>query len=95
MTTYNISYYMSYHNKIVGIEADSMEEAIAKGLDEAWSDAHAASNKNMEFAEECTGALVDVQGDYNYDHSKYFTQQEVYDAKPYNEHDKHIPEGRD
>lgn len=76
---YNVHYYMTFRTKIVGIKAGSMEEAITKGTNDAWRNAH--DLRDIEFAEECTGALVDVQGDYNYDHSKQFTQQEVYDAE--------------
>jgi len=76
---YNIFYYMTYHTKIEGIEADSMEEAVAKGLDDAFQNGH--ENRNIDFAEECTGALVDVQGDPEYTQSRLFDQKEVYDAE--------------
>jgi len=79
---YNVFYYMTFHTKILDIEADSMEEAIAKGLDDAWQNAH--ENRNIDFAEGCTGALVDVQGDDDYLQSQHFTEQEVYDAESCN-----------
>ena len=81
---YNVFYYMTFHTKILDIEADSMEEAIAKGLDDAWQNAH--ENRRIEFSEGCTGALVDIQGDTDYVNSRHFTEQEVYDAESYNKH---------
>jgi len=78
---YNVFYYMTFHTKIENIEADSMEEAVKKGLDEAWVAAHDSTYYEFEFAEECTGALVDLQGDDNYLQSTAFSQKEIYDAE--------------
>jgi len=89
---YNVFYYMTFHTKILDIEADSMEEAVAKGIDDAWLNAH--ENRRIEFAEECTGALCDEQGDDDYVNSRHFTQQETYDAESRNEHTQDPPEGR-
>lgn len=78
---YNVFYYMSFHTKVVDIEADSQKEAIAKGIDAAWASAHLHSGTVFEFAEECTGALVDEQGDEEYSKSKLYNQGEVYNAE--------------
>jgi len=80
---YNIFYYLSFHTRVDGIEANSRKEAVAKGMDEAWNRAQ-AHNGEFEFAEECTGALVDEQGDENYINSEHFDQKEVYDAESCN-----------
>ena len=79
---YNVFYYLTFHTKLSGIEANSMEEAVAKGIDDAWQNAH--EHRNVDFAEECTGALVDIQGDDDYIESRSFSKQEVYDAKSCN-----------
>jgi len=76
---YNVFYYMTFHTKVLDIEADTRKEAVAKGMDQAWLNAH--EGRSIEFAEECTGALVDEQGDDNYVNSEHFNQQETYDAE--------------
>jgi hypothetical protein len=73
---------MSVRVMVLDVEADSQEEAMAKGLDHAWTRAHDLANgRYFEFAEECTGALVDEQGDEEYINSEHFDQKEVYDAE--------------
>lgn len=78
---YNVFYYMTFHTRVDGIEANSRREAVAKGIDEAFARGHHGLAYEFEFAEECTGALVDEQGDKEYTRSKHFDQKEVYDAE--------------
>ena len=79
---YNVYYYMTFHTRIDGIEADSRKEAVAKGIDDAFQNAY--ENRNLDFAEECTGALVDERGDEDFINSEHFDQKEVYDAESCN-----------
>ena len=82
MKKYNVFHYLVFHTKVTNVEAESMEEAIAKSQDEVWEEAHAASRfSGFEFSEMQSGALVDLVGDEDFLHSKYFNETEVLDAE--------------
>ena len=81
---HNVFYYMTFHIKIDDIEADSSLQAAANGLDKAFKAGHNIGSNwdDFEFSEECTGVLVDQQGDTEYTNSIHFDQKELYDAEP-------------
>jgi hypothetical protein len=80
--SYNVFHYLVFHTKVTNVEAESMEEAIAKSQDEVWEEAHAVARfSGFEFAECQHGALVDIVGDENFLHSKYFNETEVLNAE--------------
>lgn len=84
MSKFDVYYYMTFHIRIDDIEAFTPLEAAGKGLNKAFEAGHNIGGNwgDFEFAEECTGALVDLQGDEDYEHSVNFTQEEIYNAKP-------------
>jgi hypothetical protein len=79
---HNVFYYMTFHIRIDDIEADTQKEAVAAGIDQAFEAGHNIGSNwgDFEFAEECTGALVDEQGDTQYENSTHFSQREIYNG---------------
>lgn len=78
---FNVFHYVTFTIKKSDIEAETAMDAVQQSIDAAWETAHSIGSEwgDVDFAEESTGALVDVVGDEEYTQSITFSQEEIYD----------------
>ena len=70
MAKYDVRLYASTIVPILGVEAESQEEAIEKALDNTDLFSVIRQGGCTEYAEEVTDALVDEEGDKQYENSR-------------------------
>lgn len=86
MSTYNVHVYAIVRVKVVGIEADDMRAAVNMAIDgtnfysllnsDIEQEALAGTVEHVEFAEEFSHFLVDVEGDEDFEESEWFVQRD-------------------
>ena len=74
----NVHIYAIVRVKVLGVEANSQEEAIKRvrdhvNLNDLMNRSHPLSNvEHVEFVDEITGYLVDEQGDQKHERSRFY-----------------------
>jgi len=74
---YNVHIFAVVRVSVPGIEADSQEDACRKAVEDTdlyeavkWAD--------TEYAEDITEYLVDVEGDTEYQHSRWYKDKNIF-----------------
>jgi hypothetical protein len=71
MTTFNVHIYREVRLLVRGVEAETYDEAIEKAKEKVFKQEH--DEVDLDVDGDFTYALVDVQGDPEYDQSRSFS----------------------